>query len=137
MKVWHPEQLKKIKILGAVLELPELPIQPILPDCLVNGPNFQCCLPDSSRTTPRILIFSTDLPNIHFMWNQLLPMLGCANNDLDGFLGHLCKFIEYCKIVALVSVIPLGMMNNWQHRYNSTILYEFAQKSIQILVCTA
>ena len=40
-------------------------------------------------------------------------MLGCANKDLDGFLGPLCKFIDYCRIVALLPVIPLGIMNNW------------------------
>ena len=32
------------KILGAILELTALPIQPILPNFLVNGPNWQCCL---------------------------------------------------------------------------------------------
>ena len=35
-----------------------LPIQPILPDFLVNGPNWQCCLAGSFKTAPRILIFS-------------------------------------------------------------------------------
>ena len=63
MKVCHPWQLKKIKILGAILELPAkqccqfLPIQPIH---LGNGPNglyWQCCLAGSSKTAPRILIF--------------------------------------------------------------------------------
>ena len=56
--------IEKIKILGAVLELPAkqhcqfLPIQPIH---LENGPNglyWQCCLAGSSKTAPRILIFS-------------------------------------------------------------------------------
>jgi hypothetical protein len=52
--------VEKIKILGAVLELPgkQLPIQPILPDFLVNGPNWQWCLAGSSKTAHRILIFS-------------------------------------------------------------------------------
>ena len=40
-------------------------------------------------------------------------VLGCANKDLDGFLGPLCKFIEYCRIVALLPVISLGIRNNW------------------------
>ena len=39
--------------------------------------------------------------------------LGCANKDLDGFLGPLGKFIEYCRIVALLPFIPLGIRNNW------------------------
>ena len=32
--------------------------QPILPDLLVNGPNWQCCLAGSSKTAPKILFFS-------------------------------------------------------------------------------
>ena len=75
-----------------------------------------------------------------FWHTKLNVYLGCANKDLDGFLGPLCKFIEYCRIVALLPVIPYTKRNNWQQRYNSTILYEFAQKpqkSIQILICTA
>ena len=53
--------IAKIKILGAVLELPAtqycqfLPIQPIH---LKNGLYWQCCLAGSSKTAPRILIFS-------------------------------------------------------------------------------
>ena len=56
--------IEKIKILGAVFELPAqqycqfLPIQPIY---LENGPNglyWQCCLAGSSKPAPRILIFS-------------------------------------------------------------------------------
>ena len=51
--------VEKIKILGVDLKLPaKLPIQPILPDFLVNGPNWQCCLAGKSKTAPRILIFS-------------------------------------------------------------------------------
>ena len=30
----------------------------ILPDFLVNGPNWQCSLAGSSKTAPKILIFS-------------------------------------------------------------------------------
>ena len=30
--------------------------------------------------------------------------LGCANKDLDGSLGPLGKFIEYCRIAALLPV---------------------------------
>ena len=49
--------IEKIKIVGAVLELP-LPIQPILPIFEVNGLDWQCCLAGSSKTAPRILVFS-------------------------------------------------------------------------------
>ena len=39
--------VEKIKILGAVFELP----------AKLNGPNWQCCLAGTSKTAPRILIF--------------------------------------------------------------------------------
>ena len=40
-------------------------------------------------------------------------ILGCANKDLDGYLGPLGKFIEYCRITALLPVIPFGIRDNW------------------------
>ena len=40
-------------------------------------------------------------------WSEnFVCILGCANKELDGYLGHFCKFIEYCRIVALLPVIP-------------------------------
>ena len=51
--------IEKIKILGAVLELPALPIQPIYLKMGPNWPNWQCCLAGISKTAPRTLIFST------------------------------------------------------------------------------
>ena len=42
--------IEKIKILGA--------IQPIWPVFEVNGLDWHCCLASSSKTAPRILIFS-------------------------------------------------------------------------------
>ena len=51
--------IEKNKILCAVLELPtELPIQPIWPIFAVYGLDWPCCFAGSSRTAPRILIFS-------------------------------------------------------------------------------
>ena len=68
--------IEKIKILGAVLELPAkqhcqfLPIQPIHLENGPNGLNWQCCLAGSSKTAPRILIFF----NCHgcqlFIWGR-------------------------------------------------------------------
>jgi len=60
MKVWHPWHLKKSKSwgrFGATCQT-ALPIQPILPIFLVNGPNWPCYLAGSSKTAPMILIFS-------------------------------------------------------------------------------
>ena len=48
--------IKKIKILGAVLELSAK--QPIYLRIGPNWPNPQCCLAGSSQTAPRLLIFS-------------------------------------------------------------------------------
>jgi hypothetical protein len=53
--------IEKIKILGAVLELPakkHCQFSPFGPFFEVNGLDWQCCLSDSSKMAPRILIFS-------------------------------------------------------------------------------
>ena len=53
--------IEKIQILGAVLELPaKLHCQssPFTSEVGPNGLNWQCCLAGSSKTAPRILIFS-------------------------------------------------------------------------------
>ena len=53
MNIRHPGQLKKLKSQG-----PFWSYQPILPDFLVNWPNWQCCLTGSSKMVPKISIFS-------------------------------------------------------------------------------
>jgi hypothetical protein len=53
--------IEKIKILGAVLELPakqHCQFSQFGPIFEVNGLDWQCYLPGSSKTAPRILIFS-------------------------------------------------------------------------------
>ncbi len=53
--------IEKIKILGAVLELPakqHCQFSPFGPISEVNGLDWQCYLAGSSKTAPRILIFS-------------------------------------------------------------------------------
>ena len=52
--------IEKIKILGAVLELPakqHCQFSPFGPIFEVNGLDWHCCLAGSSKTAPRILIF--------------------------------------------------------------------------------
>ena len=49
-------------------------------------------------------------PDFHAQYD---PIVGCANKDLDGSLGPLGKFIEYCRNVALLPVIRLGKRSNW------------------------
>ena len=71
MNNWHPWQLKKIKILGAVLELPAKH-WPICSNFEVNGLDWQCCLDGSSKWPPGFEIvsiamgsdYSFDLKNI-------------------------------------------------------------------------
>ena len=53
MKNRHQWQLEKSKSFGAKYQLP------IWPNFEVNGLDWQCCLAGSSKTAPRILIFST------------------------------------------------------------------------------
>ena len=56
--------IEKIKILGAVLELPAKQhcqfgqFGPIWPNFEVNGLDWKCCLAGSFKTAPRIFIFS-------------------------------------------------------------------------------
>ena len=53
--------IEKIKILGAVLELPakqHCQFSPFGPIFEVNGLDWQCSLAGSSKTAPRILSFS-------------------------------------------------------------------------------
>ena len=50
--------IEKIKILGAVLELPALPIWSIRPNFEVNGLNWQSWLNGRTQMALRILIFS-------------------------------------------------------------------------------
>ena len=76
----------KIKILGAVLDLPAkkaLPIQPIWPIFLVNGLDWKCCFAGSSKMAWRILIFFQLqlVPIIHLSWIPLRP-------KPPTFLGH-------------------------------------------------
>ena len=56
-----PMANEKIKILGAILELPakqHCGFGQFGPRFEVNGLNLQCCLAGSSKTTPRMFIFS-------------------------------------------------------------------------------
>ena len=53
--------IEKIKILGAVLDLPakqHCQFSPFGPIVEVNWLDWHCCLAGSSKTAPRILIFS-------------------------------------------------------------------------------
>ena len=61
--------IEKIKILGGVLELPakqHCQFSPFGPFYEVNGLDWQCYLAGSSKTAPRILIFSIAIDADYF-----------------------------------------------------------------------
>ena len=84
--------IEKIKILGAVLELTALPIQPIFE---VNGLDWHCCLACSSKTAPRNLIssiamvsdYSFDVKNID-IW---APAFFKHNNSFIATVMQQCR----------------------------------------------
>ena len=62
--------IAKMKILGAVLELPAK--QPIYLKIGPNWPNRQCCLAGSFKMAPRILIFSIALGADHSFYVKII-----------------------------------------------------------------
>ena len=46
-----------------------------------------------------VILFMTPSGHSWIIDKMIRYLIGCANKDLDGFLGPLCKFIEYCRIV--------------------------------------
>ena len=90
--------IEKIKILWAVLELPakqHCQFWPIWPNFEVNGLDWQCCLADSSKMAPRILIFSIamgayysfEVKNIE-IW---VPAFFRHNNSSVGSVSIVCS----------------------------------------------
>jgi hypothetical protein len=63
----------------------------------------------------QLLYSSIEFPksDLNTKSDYLTYRVGCENKDLDGYLGPLGKFIEYCRMTALLPVIPLGIRNNW------------------------
>ena len=109
-------------------------IQPIY---FKTWPNWQCCLVGSSKTAPRILIFSLSwVPHIHFMWNLLLPtyppkflgesvlaiVLACIWKlewvfciRMVYFQGSLCTHFERFPLLSQTQPIWVG---NYDYRCN-------------------
>ena len=71
-------------------------------------------LPKKSAALAELPIFDLVVLSVCVDTQMYLPQpLGCANKDLDAFLGPVRKFVEYYRIVAQLTVIPLGISNNW------------------------
>ena len=83
-----------------------MPIQPIWPIFAVNRLNWQCCLAGSSKTAPRILIFSIamgadysfEVKNIE-IW---VPAFFKHNNSSVATVSHgsCCKLL-LCRMIRL------------------------------------
>ena len=58
-----------------------LPIQPILPNFLVNGPNWRCCLAGNSKTATRILISSIVLGAKYLFYVKSIDTYAPQNVD--------------------------------------------------------
>ena len=89
---------KKIKILGGwSYHVTALPIQPIWPIFLVDRLNWQCCLADSSKTAPRILIFSMAMGADYSF--ELIFKETCA----PQFNGHNNSFLDSVDLTSKFS----------------------------------
>ena len=94
--------IEKIKILGAVLKLPakqHCQFSPFGPIFEINGLDWQCYLAGSSKTAPRILIFSIAIG---------------ADYSFDikiGFsIAPAFSLHKNCDIASVVWVIPLEIL---------------------------
>ena len=69
-----------------------LPIQPIWPIFLVDMLNWQCCLADSSKTAPRIFIFSMAMGadySLELIFNETCaPQFNGHNNSFPSSANH-------------------------------------------------
>ena len=88
--------IEKIKILGAVLELPakkRCQFSPFGPIFEVNGLDWQCYLAGSSKTVPRIFIFSIakGVGYLYEMKNSEIyePILFKLNNSFIATVKHI------------------------------------------------
>ena len=87
--------IEKIKILGAVLELPakqHCQFSPFGPTSEVNGLDWQCCLAGSSKTAPRILFFSMAMDAHYSFWlisiETYAPQYKRLNKSFLGSVMH-------------------------------------------------
>ena len=77
-----------------------LPIHPILPDFLVNGPNWQCCWAGSFKMASRIwIVFNCPGCQILILWEihcYLCPMppKSWHNNSFLGSVAYVCHFVN-------------------------------------------
>ena len=105
--------IEKIKILGAVLELPakqHCQFSPFCPISEVNGLDWQCYLAGSSRTAPRIWIFSIAIGADYSIdiksGFSIAPAFSLHKNfDVSSESTNRCSCIGICGLGRMGSVI--------------------------------
>ena len=97
--------MEKIKILGAVLE-------PIWPIFELNGLDWQCCLAGSSKTAPRILIFSIVLGAKYSFYLKSIATYAPA------FLGYNNSALARVLPLAVASIFPYFSVKKPQSSYS-------------------
>ena len=122
-------------LFGATSET-ALPIQPIWPIFEVNKLNWQCCLAGSSKTAPRILIFSIAMiANYSFDVTSIdiwAPAFFEHNNSFIATVKH-SSFevfltrkegcgVSYCKISTKLIFRDIGQVDNFMLN-NTLFLY--------------
>ena len=103
--------IEKIKILGAVLALPAKQLcqfSPFCPILEVNGLDWQCYLAGSSKTAPRILIFSIAIgaDYSYEMKNSEIwaPAFFKHNNSFIATVNGTESLLKICKYIFIVSI---------------------------------
>ena len=96
-----PMAIKKIKILGAVLELPARQHCQSSPFTSKNGPNWRCCLAGSAKTAPTVLIISVVLGAEYSFYMKSIatyaPQFFGYNNSVLAIVRRALSLIEVCK----------------------------------------
>ena len=93
--------IEKIKILGAVLELlakKHCQFWPIWPNFEVNRLDWQCCLAGSSKTAPKIFIFSIVLGAEYSSYVKFIAT--CALT----FFGYIISVLASVKCFSAVNL---------------------------------
>ena len=91
MNIRHPGQLKKLKF------------WPIYQEIVQNGLNWQCCLAGSSKTAPRIFIFSIGLGAEYSFYVKSIAT--CAPTFL-GYNNSVLAIVVAFTNLGIESFIP-------------------------------
>ena len=96
-----------------------MPIQPILPNFLVNGPNWHCCLAGSSKTAPRILIFSIVLGAEYSFYVKSIAIYALQKVDIimHSYLGSVSWLSTHCQKVQFLHKYRNLPLRNSFHIY--------------------